>query len=162
MSQLFYITPDSGALTSYNAKDASALLKQDLGIVLQQNQDKSMAEAIADPKTWITGYQTAINGAVDFAGNSMSEYQTKLLSAGVPTERAKAMAMAHASRVFEEAKFVVDLEKPAYGEAIGKLRVDRAALEGTAHLQGAADSEKDVIRKYKARKAAKKASKKSA
>ena len=70
MSQLFYITPDSGALTSYNAKDASALLKQDLGIVLQQNQDKSMAEAIADPKTWITGYQTAINAAADFAGKS--------------------------------------------------------------------------------------------
>lgn len=169
MAELFkYVAPVVGgdgkvtALAKYQSTDAgqaSLYLMQELGVNLDLNKEKSMTKAISDPKGFIDDREVAIRAAGDAAGKAFTDYNGKLLEAGVPIETAKATALQYARAHYDSLMNIENLQHPGYASAIGKTVVERDEKDATRDLYLQKEQrrayKKKVLKKYKARKAAK-------
>lgn len=149
-------------LAGYNVNAASApvYLAQELGIALEKNKNKSLATAISNPTDFMAARDMAIDNATKTAGGAFTQYMQKLIDAGVPYETSRQTATLHAKQIYDAEMSIYEISNPGYATAIGKKVVDREQKEGVRDLY-LQDKEqrraykKKVIKKYKAKKAAK-------
>ncbi len=149
-------------LAGYNLDKEGAFryLKQELGVLLEENKNRSLADAISKPDKFIDKRTLKTNEATEVAADAFKKYMQKLLTTGVPFETAKNTATLHAKAIYDAEMNIYELANPGYATAIGSKMVVRDAQEGVKdlYLQDKAQRrayKKKVIKKYKTKKAAK-------
>ncbi len=149
-------------LAGFNISPVTAplYLAQELGIALEKKKNNSLATAISDPTKFMKARDKAIEDAATTAGGAFTQYMQKLIDAGVPYETSRQTATLHAKQIYDAEMSIYEVSNPGYATAIGKKVVDREQKEGVRDLY-LQDKEqrraykKKVIKKYKAKKAAK-------
>ncbi len=159
---IYGLNRDKSALTGWmiGDEDSFRYLKQELGILLEEKKNQSLADAISNPGKFIADRTLATNKATETASIAFQTYMGKLLNIGVPLETARNTATLHAKAIFDAEMNIYEMGHPGYATAIGSTMVDRGAAEGIKdlYLQDKAQKKaykKKIIKKYKAKKAAK-------
>lgn len=143
-------------------------LKAETGYALKSQQEKAISKAIQQPEAFISDREILINNIYTTKVQpAFKRAYDELSRLGLPEDILKTMVMKRADNALQEELEVLNLQFPGYEDALGRQRASRELMEQrnfNGSVQGLSKADKQAIkekaiRKYKASKKAKKASK---
>ncbi len=161
MAALIIRTKNDGTGLDVIPGGPQAYLRQELGILLEQQKNDSIAKAITSPDKFIKKRTQMQDRAAHKAGEEFQGYMQELLNAGIPTETAKQTALLYAKTIYDAEMNIYELTNPGYATAVGAKEVVRDVQDKARDLYLQESDrkayKKKVLDKYKAKKRAKNA-----